>query len=168
MELTFGGNPIHLVGQMVKVGDQVTNNATVVTKDFSEAKLFDFTGDVTIVSLVPSLDTSVCDLQTKGFIAKLAETPSISLITVSMDLPFAQARWCGAADAMQATVVSDYRYHEVASAFGAMIEEFKLLTRAVFVLDANKVVQYVEYVAEGTDQVQFEAALEAAKALISQ
>lgn len=165
MGITFKGVPVTLVGTQIKVGD-IAPDAKIVTMELEEKQLSSFGGAVKVISLAPSLDTGVCDLQTKGFIKKLSDKEGVTLITISEDLPFAQARWCGNADAKDALVVSDYRFHEVGHNFGALIEELQLLTRAVFVVDSNNIVQYVEYLPEVTNQVNFDAALEVVENLL--
>ncbi|MGL5043212.1 MAG: thiol peroxidase [Culicoidibacterales bacterium] len=160
MGFTFKGGPITLEGTQLKVGDKLPD-AVVVTMELEEKGILALAGAVKVISLAPSLDTGVCDLQTKGFLAKLAGIAGVNLITVSADLPFAQARWCGAAETKDAVVVSDYRFREVGQKFGAMIKELQLLTRAVIVADSNNIVTYVEYVEEVTNQVDFDAAVAA-------
>lgn len=165
MGFTFKGNAITLEGKQVVIGDTLPN-AKVVTMELEEKNISDFAAKVTVISLAPSLDTGVCDLQTKGFIAKLGDMAGVALVTISEDLPFAQARWCGNAKAEDAVVVSDYRYREVGANFGAMIAELQLLTRAVIIADAHNIVQYVEYLPEVTNQVDFDAAVATVKKLL--
>lgn len=160
MNITFGGDPVTLVGTPLQVGDTLPS-AKVVTMDMEEVDMLSFENKIKVISMAPSLDTGVCDLQTKGFITRLDKDPDVTLVTVSMDLPFAQKRWCGAAGAETSNVVSDYRYREVGTNFGTLIDSLKLLTRAVFVVDENNVIQYVEYVPEVKTQVNFDAAMEA-------
>lgn len=165
MSITFGGNEVTLEGTPIKVGD-VLPSAKVVTMDMDVKDITEDFGDgVKVISMAPSLDTGVCDLQTKGFISKVGNMPGVSLITVSMDLPFAQKRWCGAAGADDATVVSDYRFREVGRNLGTMIEELQLLTRSVVVVDKDNVVRYVEFVPEVKEQVNFDAAMAAVQEL---
>ena len=166
MKLTFGGDTVTILGTQIAVGD-VLPSAIVVTKALEEKDIAkDFgTDTIKVISMAPSLDTGTCDLQTKGFISRLSADKDVTLITVSMDLPFAQARWCGAAGAEDAIVVSDYRYHAVADAYGTLIDGLKLLTRVVIVADKDNVVKYVEFVPEIKNQVDFDAALAAIDAL---
>ena len=164
--ITFKGNPMTLVGNEVKVG-QKAPDFQLTANDLSEATLKNSAGKVRLISVVPSVDTPVCDLQTKRFndeAGKLGEKTAV--ITVSMDLPFAQKRWCGAAGASQAQLLSDYKNHSFGTAYGVRIKELGLLARAVFVIDANDQVQYVEYVKEVTQHPNYDAAIAVAKKLI--
>lgn len=164
-QVTFKNNPVTLVGNEVKVGDKAPN-FTVLANDLSPVTLQDSAGKVRLISVVPSLDTGVCSIQTNKFnenAASLGE--DVVILTVSCDLPFAQKRWCGAnaADAIQ--TVSDHRDLSFGEAYGVIMQELRLLARSIFVVDKNDVVTYVEYVGEGTDHPDYEKALEAVKAL---
>ncbi|WP_313891576.1 thiol peroxidase [Psychrobacillus sp.] len=164
-QVTFKNNPVTLVGNEVKVGDKAPN-FTVLANDLSPVTLQDSAGKVRLISVVPSLDTGVCSIQTNKFnenAASLGE--NVVILTVSCDLPFAQKRWCGAnaADAIQ--TVSDHRDLSFGEAYGVVMQELRLLARSIFVVDQNDVVTYVEYVGEGTDHPDYEKALEAVKAL---
>lgn len=159
--VTFKENPVTLLGQEVKVGEQAPD-FTVLGNDLSEKHLNDFQG-VRIISVVPSLDTGVCDAQTRKFNEEVEKLEGISVITISNDLPFAQARWCGAAGLEGAVTLSDHRDLSFGNAYGVAIEELRLLTRAVFVVDSSNTVTYVEYVSEATNHPDYEAALQAAK-----
>jgi thiol peroxidase len=145
--VTMRGNPMTLVGPEIKVG-QKAPNFNVVGKGMAPATLDQFKGKVKIITTVPSLDTPVCDAE---------------ILSVSMDLPFAQARWCGAAGVDKITTLSDWRSASFGTSYGALIKELHLLSRAVFVVDKNDNVTYVEYVKEVAEQPNFEAALAAAK-----
>lgn len=164
-QVTFKNNPVTLVGNEVKVGEKAPN-FTVLANDLSPVTLQDSAGKVRLISVVPSLDTGVCSIQTNKFnesAASLGE--DVVILTVSCDLPFAQKRWCGAnaADAIQ--TVSDHRDLSFGEAYGVVMQELRLLARSIFVVDKNDVVTYVEYVGEGTDHPDYEKALEAVKAL---
>ena len=164
--ITFKGNPMTLVGNEVKVG-QKAPDFKLTANDLSEVTLKSSAGKVRVVSVVPSVDTPVCDLQTKRFndeASKLGDKAAI--ITVSLDLPFAQKRWCGAASATKVQLLSDYKDHSFGVAYGTRIKELGLLTRAVFVIDSNDQVQYVEYVKEVTEHPNYDAAIAAAKKFI--
>lgn len=164
--ITFKGGPMTLIGEQVKVG-QKAPDFKLTANDLSEVTLKNSAGKVRILSVVPSVDTPVCDLQTKRFneeAGKLGD--QVAVITISMDLPFAQKRWCGAAGATNVQLVSDYKDHSFGIAYGARIKELGLLTRAVFVIDAQDTVQYAEYVGEVTTAPNYDAAIEAAKKLI--
>jgi thioredoxin-dependent peroxiredoxin len=161
-KVTFGGNPVTLIGNEVKVGDQAPQ-FKVLANDLSEKTLNNFKG-VRLISSVPSLDTGVCDAQTRRFNEEAGDISGVTVLTVSADLPFAQARWCGASGLDNVTTLSDHRDFSFAENFGVGIKELRLLTRAVFVVDSNDKVTYVEYVGEVTDHPNYEAALAAAKA----
>jgi thioredoxin-dependent peroxiredoxin len=161
--VTMRGNPMTLVGPEVKVG-QKAPNFNVVGKGMQPTTLDQFKGKVKIISAVPSLDTPVCDVETRRFNDEAAKLPGgVEILTVSMDLPFAQARWCGAAGADKITTLSDWRTADFGQKYGALIKELHLLARAVFVVDKNDNVTYVEYVKEVANQPNYEAVLEAAK-----
>ncbi|MGA7871456.1 MAG: thiol peroxidase [Candidatus Binatus sp.] len=161
--VTMRGNPMTLVGPEIKVG-QKAPNFTVVGKGMQPATLDQFKGKVKIITTVPSLDTPVCDAETRRFNVEASNLPGdVQILSVSMDLPFAQARWCGAAGVDKVTTLSDWRSANFGTSYGALIKELHLLARAVFVVDKNDNVTYVEYVKEIANQPNFEAALEAAK-----
>lgn len=161
--ITFKGNPVTLVGQEVKVNDKAPN-FTVLANDLSEVTLDQLKGSVRLISAVPSLDTGVCDAQTRRFNEEAANLPNVKVLTISMDLPFAQKRWCGANGIENVQTLSDHRNASFGEAFGVLIQELRLLARAVFVVDSNDVITYVEYVSEATNHPNYEAAIEAAKA----
>lgn len=160
--ITFKGNAKTLVGPEIKVGDKAPT-FTVLANDLSPVTLEDSKGKVRLISVVPSVDTGVCDLQTRKFNEEAANLNGLEVLTISMDLPFAQKRWCGAAGLENAKVLSDHREASFGTAFGVLIEDMRLLARAVFVVDANDTVTYVEYVSEATNHPDYDAALEAAK-----
>ncbi len=160
--VTFKGNPITLLGSEVKVGDTAPE-FTVLANDLSPVTLADSAGQVRIISVVPSLDTGVCDAQTRRFNEEAAKLDNVKVLTVSVDLPFAQKRWCGAAGIDRVQTVSDHRDLSFGTAFGVAIKELRLLTRAVFVVDKQDKVVYVEYVPEATNHPDYEAPVEAAK-----
>lgn len=161
--ITFKGNPVTLLGTEVKVGETAPD-FTVLANDLSPVTLASSKGKVRLISVVPSIDTGVCDAQTRRFNEAAASLDNVQILTISVDLPFAQKRWCAAAGIDQVQTLSDHRDLSFGKAFGVAIEELRLLARAVFVVDSNDVVTYVEYVAEATDHPNYEAAIEAAKA----
>lgn len=163
MNVTFQQNPLTLVGKQLQVGD-VLPEFTVVKNDLSPLASTDTTG-VRIFLAVPSLDTPVCDLEVMTFNNRISEVPGVTVYTVSMDLPFAQSRWCGASGVESVVTVSDYKDRTFAKATGTYIEELGLLTRAAFVVDAAGKVTHVEYLSEITEQPDFDAILAAAKSL---
>jgi thioredoxin-dependent peroxiredoxin len=160
--VTFAGGPVTLVGNEVKVGDKAPN-FTVLANDLSPVTLEDSKGSVRIISVVPSLDTGVCDAQTRRFNEEAAKLGDVKILTISVDLPFAQQRWCGAAGIDQVQTLSDHRDLSFGEAYGIAIQELRLLARGVFVVDSNDTVTYAEYVSEVTEHPNYEAAIEAAK-----
>jgi thiol peroxidase len=160
--ITFKGNPVTLLGNEVKAGDKAPE-FKVLANDLSEVTLADSKGQVRLISVVPSIDTGVCDAQTRRFNEEAAKLDNVKILTVSVDLPFAQKRWCAAAGIENVQTVSDHRDLSFGEAYGVAIKELRLLARAVFVVDSNDTVTYVEYVSEATDHPNYEAAVEAAK-----
>ena len=164
--VTFQGAPLTLVGPELKAGDTAPD-FTVLGNDLSEVKLSDFAGQVRIVSVVPSLDTPVCDTQTRRFNEAAASLgDDVVILTISMDLPFAQQRWCAAAGVEAVRTLSDHRDAGFGRAWGVLIQELRLLSRALFVVDREGTIRHVEVVAEITHEVDYDAALAAAKALL--
>lgn len=164
--ITFVGNPMTLVGKEVKVGDKAPD-FTLLDNGLAVKTLKDFEGKVKIFSVVPSLDTGVCDAQTRWFNQNVtALSDDVVVLTVSMDLPFAQKRWCGAAGVDNVVTLSDHKDASFGTNYGFLIEELRLLTRGIVVVDKNDKVTYVEYVPEVTNAVNFDAAVEAAKAAL--
>jgi thiol peroxidase len=163
--ITFKGTPMTLLGSELKVGDK----APQFTLHFFEGGLKtltnqDLSGKPTIVSIVPSLDTGVCQIQTKRFNQELAALgDSVNALTVSRDLPFAQNRFCGAEDVKRMKVGSDYQTGDFGTGWGVMIDELKLLARAVYVLDSQGKVVYGEIVPEVTSEPNYDSALAALK-----
>jgi thioredoxin-dependent peroxiredoxin len=160
--VTFKGNPVTLLGNEVKVGDQAPD-FKVLANDMSEVTLQSTKGQVRLISAVPSLDTGVCDAETRRFNEEAVKLDNVKVLTVSVDLPFAQKRWCGAAGIENVQTLSDHRELSFGEAYGVAIKELRLLARAVFVVDSNDKVTYVQYVSEVTDHPDYEAAVEAAK-----
>jgi thioredoxin-dependent peroxiredoxin len=160
--VTLRGDPVTLEGHPVHVG-QPSPNFTVVAKDLSDRSIADYRGKTVILSVVPSLDTGVCSTQTKTFNERAASLPDdVVILTLSMDLPFAQARWCGANDVANVVTLSDYKYRSFAEAYGLRIKENGLLARAIYVLDRNGVIRYQQIVPELTREPDYDAALAAA------
>ncbi|KWX71404.1 thiol peroxidase [Paenibacillus jilunlii] len=163
---TFKGNPITLVGPELKAGDTAPD--FVVSKNLLEdASLSDYAGKIKLISVVPSLDTGVCDAQTRRFNTEAAELgDDVVILTISMDLPFAQARWCGAAGIDRVITLSDHKDASFGQAYGVLIKEFRLDMRSIFVIDKNDTVAYVEYLAEMAEHPNYEAAVAAVKELL--
>jgi thioredoxin-dependent peroxiredoxin len=160
--ITFKGNPVTLLGNEVKVGDKAPN-FSVLANDLSPVTLDDSKGSVRLISVVPSLDTGVCDAQTRRFNEEADKLDNVKVLTVSVDLPFAQKRWCGSNGIESVQTLSDHRDLSFGEAYGVAIQELRLLARAVFVIDSNDQVTYAEYVSEATNHPDYEAAIEAAK-----
>lgn len=163
--ITFQGNPLTLTGKEIKVGE-VAPDFTATKNDLSPMKLSDLKGKVVIISAMPSVDTGVCELQTIRFNQEAKKHPELHVITISMDLPFALARFCANKDIENATTLSDYKNREFAEKYGFMIDELGLLTRGILVVDKEGVVRYVEYVKEVTTEPDYSKALEAALKLV--
>ncbi|UGB29803.1 thiol peroxidase [Metabacillus sp. B2-18] len=161
--ITFKNNPVTLLGNEVNAGDQAPD-FTVLANDLSPVSLADSKGKVRIISVVPSIDTGVCDAQTRRFNEDASKLENVEVLTVSMDLPFAQKRWCASNGLENVKTLSDHRDASFGEAYGVLIKELRLLARSVFVVDSNDKVTYVEYVSEATNHPNYEAAIEAAKA----
>ena len=163
--VTFKGAPLTLLGPEVIVGGDGPD-FTALGNDLSDVHLSSLRGKVCIISSVPSLDTPVCDTQTRRFNEAASQLgPDVQVLTISMDLPFAQARWCGAAGVERVRTLSDHRDASFGKAFGLLIKELRLLARAVFVVGRDGKIQYAQIVKELTDEPDYDAALEAARKL---
>jgi len=163
---TLKGNPLTLIGPELKAGDQAPD-FTVNKSLVDTASLNDFAGKVKLISVVPSIDTGVCDAQTRRFneeASKLGD--DVAVITISNDLPMAQARWCGAAGIDKVVMLSDYKNVSFGDAYGVHIKELRLLMRSVFVIDKNDKIAYVQYLGEMTEHPDYDAALAAVRALL--
>jgi thiol peroxidase len=161
--ITMKGQPLTLLGKGLEVGEPAPD-FEVLANDLTPVKLSSLRGKVCIISSVPSLDTSVCDTMTRRFnqeAVKLGD--DVVVLTISMDLPFAQGRWCGAAGVENVQTLSDHRDASFGNAFGILIKELRLLARAVFVVDKEGVVRHVQIVNELTNEPDYEAVLQAVK-----
>ena len=164
--VTMKGKPLTLTGGEVKVGQEAPD-CELITNDLSAVKLSSFRGKVCIISSVPSLDTSVCDRETRRFNEEAGRLGNdVVVLTISMDLPFAQKRWCGAAGIKNVLTLSDHRDASFGRAYGVLIKEIRLLARAVFVVDRTGVIRYIQVVNELTNEPDYEAVLKAVKQLI--
>ncbi len=159
--VTFKGNPVTLEGREIREGDPAPD-FTAIDKEMSPVKLSDLRGQVVIISAVPSIDTAVCATQTRRF-NREAEKAGARTLTISMDLPFAQKRFCEAEGIQNLLMVSDYRNHEFAEKYGLMIRELGLISRAVFVIDKEGRVAYRQICEEIAEEPDYEAALEVAR-----
>ena len=163
--ITFKGNPIAVSGTEIKVGDSAPD-FKLTGLDLQDVTSDNYSGKILVLSVVPSLDTPVCSIQTKNFNSEATKlSDKITILTVSMDLPFAQKRWCGLEEVENIQVASDYKYRDFAMKYGVLLGELGLLTRAVFVVDQNQKVRHVEYVKEVTTEPDYNAALQVARQL---
>ncbi|WP_156291477.1 thiol peroxidase [Oceanobacillus salinisoli] len=160
--VTFQQEPVTLVGNEVKVGDTAPN-ITVLSNDLKEVTLDDYQGKIKLIAAVPSVDTGVCAEETKRFNEEADQLDNVQVLTISMDLPFAQARWCAAEGVNNLDTLSDHRDASFGENYGVLMKENRLLARAIFVLDSENKVTYVEYVPEVTTHPNYDAAIEAAK-----
>ena len=159
---TLKGNPLTLVGPELKPGDTAPD-FTVTDLGLKPVSLKDTGNAVRILSVVPSLDTPVCDAQTKRFNEAAAELPGVDIITISMDLPFAQKRWCGAFGVDKVKMLSDHKDGSFGANYGTLIKELRIESRAIFVVDKDNKIRHAEYVKEVADFPNYDAALTAAK-----
>ena len=163
--VTMHGNELVLLGKDLQVGEAAAD-VELVANDLSGVKLSDFRGKVCVITTVPSLDTAVCDIMTRRFNKEAAELgKDVAVLAVSMDLPFAQARWCGDAGVENVQSLSDHRDAGLGESFGVLLKGLRLLARAIFVLDKEGIVRYVQVVPELTDEPDYDAALKAVGAL---
>ncbi len=162
--VTLKGSPFTLVGPELKAGDKAPD-FKAIGKDLKPVGLADTQGKVRIFSVVPSLDTPVCDTQTRRFNQAASELSDVRIYTVSMDLPFAQSRWCAAAGVNNIVMLSDHRDASFGTCYGTLIKELRLDARAIFVVDAKGVIRHVEYVGEVGNQPNYDAALQAVRTL---
>jgi thioredoxin-dependent peroxiredoxin len=163
---TLKGNPLTLIGPELKPGDKAPD-FTVTDGALKAVSLKDTGNNVRIISVVPSLDTPVCDAQTKKFNEAAAELPGVDIITVSMDLPFAQKRWCGAFGVDNVKMLSDHKDGSFGSNYGTLIKELRIESRAIFVVDKSNTIKHAEYVKEVADHPNYESALGAARSAVA-
>jgi thiol peroxidase len=156
------GNPLTLVGPELKVGDPAPD-FNLVDGSLKPVTLKDTGNHVRIISVIPSLDTPVCDAQTKRFNEEAAKLQGVDIITVSMDLPFAQKRWCGAFGVDKVKMLSDHKEASFGSNYGTLIKDLRIESRAIFVVDGDNKIRHAEYVKEVADFPNYEAALSAAR-----
>ena len=165
-EITIHGNPLTLVGEALNVGDPAPDVA-VLDNDLNAVALSSFRGKVCVISAVPSLDTPVCDVETRRFNQEAAQLGNnVVVLALSTDLPFAQKRWCGAAGVDNVVTLSDHRDVSFGTAYGVLIKELRLLARAIFVVDREGVVRYILIVKEVSDEPDYDAVLAAVRDLI--
>lgn len=165
-KVTFKGNPITLLGKETKVNDKAVD-FTVLNNSLEPVKLSDFDGKVKILSLFPSIDTGVCSKQAHTFNQKASSLNDDTVIlAISNDLPFALNRFCGAEGIDNLITLSDHKNLDFSTKYGFLIEELRLIARGVVVIDKDNVVRYVEYVPEGTNEPDYDRAIEAAQKLV--
>jgi len=163
--ITMRGNPLTLIGNEVKAG-VMAPDFVVLDNNLSPVKFSSFRGKICVVTSVPSLDTPVCEIETKRFNEEAGRLgPEVAVLTISMDLPFAQKRWCGAAGVTKVQTLSDHRDASFGMAYGVLIKELRLLARAVFLVDKGGKIQYLELVKEVSKEPNYEAVLNALKRL---
>ena len=162
--VTLKGNPMTLIGPELKVGDKAPD-FEAVDLTLSPVNLEKTGNLVRVFSVVPSLDTPVCDAQTKRFNDEAAKMPNVEILTVSMDLPFAQKRWCGAFGVDKVKMLSDHRTGSFGSSFGTLIKELRIESRAIFVLDKDNVIRHAQYVTEVTDHPDYESVMQVVRSL---
>ncbi|HUI78478.1 MAG TPA: thiol peroxidase [Bryobacteraceae bacterium] len=163
---TMRGNPLTLIGPELKAGDSAPD-FKLVDNSLKNVSLADTGHNVRIISVVPSLDTPVCDAQTKRFNEEAAKLPGVDILTVSMDLPFAQKRWCGAFGVDKVKMLSDHRDASFGTNYGTLIKDLRIESRAIFVLDQKNTIRHAEYVKEVADFPNYDTALAAARAAAS-
>ncbi|HCQ04848.1 MAG TPA: thiol peroxidase [Candidatus Latescibacteria bacterium] len=163
---TLHGNEFTLIGDELKVGDKAPD-FSVLSSDLSAVTLDSYKGRVKVICAVPSLDTPTCDTEIRRFNQEaVGLDDNIAVLTISVDLPFAQGRWCGDAGVENVTALSDHRDTSFGEAYGALIKELRLLTRAVFVVDADNIIRHVEYVMEISGEPDYDTALNAARVAV--
>jgi thioredoxin-dependent peroxiredoxin len=163
--VTLKGKPVTLLGPEIRVGDKAPD-FRVVDTSMAPVTLGDFRGKIKVISVVASLDTSVCDAETRRFNQEAAKLPeNVVVLTVSMDLPFAQKRWCAGSGVDKVKVLSDYQERSFAAAYGVMVRETKLLSRSIFVVDEEDIVRYVQHVPEIGQEPDYDAVLAAVRGL---
>jgi len=156
--ITFGGNPLTLLGEMVKPGDKALD-FTVLSNDLKPVKLSDYKGKIRIISSVPSVDTGVCAAQTRRFNVEAAKLNDVVILTISADLPFALGRFCAAEGIDKVITLSDHKEMDFGSKYGFLIEELRLLSRGIVVVDKDDTVRYVEFVKEITTHPDYDKVL---------
>ena len=158
--ITFKGTPLTLVGTELKSGDQAPD-FTLLDNELNEVRLKDFRGKIKVISVTPSLDTPVCDMQARRFNEEAARLPEdVVVLNVSMDLPFTISRFCTTAGIDKVKTLSDHRDASFGTAYGVLIKELRLLTRSIVIIDKEDVIKYLEIVPEVTDQPDYDKAMQ--------
>lgn len=159
---TFIGKEVTIKTPRLTVG-ATAPDFNLIAPDLTKKSLSDFGQKIKVISVVPSVDTGICDTQTRTFNQELSNLNNVAVITVSCDLPFAQSKWCGASGIENAELLSDYYDHQFGKDYGVLMEEWHLLARAVFVLDENNIITYVEYLENVNEHPNYEQAIAAVK-----
>jgi len=164
--ITSRGNPLTLLGKEVKVGDKAPD-FQVLDNNLSSKQLSSFKDKVLVISSVPSLDTQVCDTETRRFNQEASKLgPEVMILTISMDLPFAQKRWCGAAGVDKVITLSDHRDASFGMAYGVLIKESRLLARAIFVVDKKGIIRYIQIVKDTSNEPDYDDVIKAVQGLL--
>ncbi len=165
-KLTFKGSPVKVRGASLRTGEKLPE-FTLTGAGLKDLTNADFTGKVLVISVIPSIDTPVCALQTKSFNRAASElSKDVAILTVSVDLPFAQSRWCGQEGIENITMASDFKYQSFAKNFGVLMPDLGLLCRAVFITDKTGNIKHVEYVSEVTEEPDYNAAMSVIRPLM--
>ena len=160
------GNPLTLIGKQPEIGEPAPD-FKVLSNDLSQVKLSSFQGKICVIASVPSLDTPVCDMETRRFNEEAGRLgPDVTILTISMDLPFTQKRWCGATGVDKVVTLSDHLSASFGEAYGVLIKDLRLLARAIFILDKDGILQYVQLVKEVADEPDYNEVLGALKNLV--
>lgn len=164
-EVTFQGKPVTLIGPALKVGDKAPD-FTVIDNNLQPLKLTDFQGKILVLVAVPSLDTPVCDLEARRFNSEAQKLgDDVVVLVISMDLPFAQRRWCGANGIERVITASDHREASFGSGYGVLVKELRLLARAIFIVDREGVIRYIQLVKEAGEEPDYQSVLKAIDSL---
>jgi thiol peroxidase len=164
--VTIKGNPLTIIGNELRVGDRAPE-FSVLDADLKEVHLSDFKGKIKLISVTPSLDTPVCDMQARRFNQEAAKLPEdVVVLNISMDLPFAISRFCTTAGIDRVKAYSDHRDASFGNSFGVLIKELRLLARSIFIIDRNDTIRYIEIVPDLTEQPDYDKALEKVRELI--
>lgn len=162
---TIKGVPVTLVGEELKVGD-LAPDVTLIDTDLNPVRISSFRNKVCVISVVTSLDTEVCNLQTKRFNKEAEKLKDVVVLTISMDLPFAQKRWCGSEGIKNVITLSDHRDAEFGISYGVLIKELRLLKRSVFLVDRDGIIKYIQNIKENTMEPNYDEVLEALNKLL--
>lgn len=161
-EVALLGKPVTIQGKEIQAGDQAPN-FKVVSEDLREVTLDDYKGKVKLISVIPSVDTGVCAQQTRRFNEEAGKIENVHILSISMDLPFAQQHYCAANGIEKVDTLSDHRYADFGEKYGILIDDLRILSRAIFVVDSNDIVTYVEYIEDNNSHPDYEGALEAVR-----